>query len=214
MNDATTKMDYLPLFEALRLASCWRAAGGRPEVEVAELEPTLWREGYKDVADLARELAACGMAVSMIINGSRPAHLSPGQAQVGLSRLRLSWHTLDAKRFPALTATGDYATFMNGVHAAIAVGLPLSINRVLSGDLSEHVACADKYPLRLKLLDLYDTTDNGRERVSVQMPIRPNSATYWYPRCGWSKTVASRRTALRVGEQIETCPRCGDTPLK
>ena len=181
MTDAMLKMDYLPLFEALRLASCWRAAGGRPEVEVAALEPTLWREGDKDVADLARELAACGMAVSMTTNGSRLVHLSARLAQVGLSRLRLSWHTLDAKRFRALTATGDYATFMNGVHAAIAVGLPLSINRVLINDLcddlSEHVAFADKYRLRLKLLDLYETTDNARERqahyVEPMAVVRP-----------------------------------------
>lgn len=175
------KMNYLPLSQARRLANCWRTVGGRPEVEVAALEPTLWREDGKDVADLARELAACGMAVSMTTNGSRLARLSPRLAEVGLSRLRLSWHTLDAECFRALTATGDYVTFIDGVHAALAAGLPLSINRVLIGglcdDLPEHVAFADKYRLRLKLLDLYETTDNATERqahyVEPMEVVRP-----------------------------------------
>lgn len=185
MTDAMLKMDYLPLSQALRLAKCWRVAGGRPEVEVAALEPTLWREGRKDVADLTGELAKHGLAVSLTTNGSRLARLAPRLAQSGLSRVRLSWHTLDADRFRAVTGTGDYARFMDGVRVALAAGLPLSINRVLIAglcdDLPEHIDFVDQYRLRLKLLDLYETTDNANERrrhyVDPMEAIRPLVST-------------------------------------
>lgn len=162
------KMSYLPMKEALSLATVWRAAGGNHQLELAALEPGLWRENQSDVADLARALTDSGMAVSMTTNGSRLARLAPRLAHSGLTRLRVSWHTLNPARFRALTATGDYGQFMAGVHAALAARLPLSINRVLIAglcdDLPEHVAWVDRYRLRMKLLDLYETNDNSRER--------------------------------------------------
>jgi cyclic pyranopterin phosphate synthase len=175
------KMSYLPLDDALRLAESWRAAGGRPDVELAALEPTLWHEGNLDVANMARELANSGLAVSMTTNGSRLARMAPRLAQSGLTRLRVSWHTLDPARFRALTATGDYRQFLAGIHAALGAKLPLSINRVLIAglcdDLPEHVAFVDRYRLRMKLLDLYETSDNARERnshyVAPMAVIRP-----------------------------------------
>src|SRR5262245_20651938 len=111
---------------AVRLARLWRDAGGRAEVEFGALEPLLWREGAKRLADLVRGVRNEGLVVTITTNGSllREHAIDLRAARVDL--VRVSWHTTNPTRFRDISGTGDYASFREGVKHAAGVGLPLS----------------------------------------------------------------------------------------
>lgn len=163
------------------VAQHWSQLGGSREVELAALEPLLWRDQSLDIADLARWFSEHGWRVSLTTNGALLERYAARLAHSGLTRLRVSWHTLNPERFAQITATGHYARFLRGVESALTHALPVSINRVLirglEGDLAEHIAFADQHGLRLKLLDLYQTEDNAAERnqhyLSPQEALAP-----------------------------------------
>lgn len=45
------------------------------------------------------------------------------------------------------------------------------------------------------------------------MPIKPRPFTYICDECGWSKTMAPRSDALRPGEWLDRCSKCGSKAL-
>lgn len=46
------------------------------------------------------------------------------------------------------------------------------------------------------------------------MPIKPKPFTLVCEDCKWKKTIVPRSDALRPGEWLIVCPRCGGTALK
>lgn len=147
-------------FDYIReLISVWLAHGGNRKVELAALEPLLWRDGDLQLADLVAELKGRGCTVSLTTNGSLLARHARALKQAQIDLVRLSWHTMNPVTFQQITGQNAYGRFIDGLESAIDNGLPLAINRVLlkghCADLPQQIAFIDRHQLRLKLLDLY-----------------------------------------------------------
>ncbi len=158
-------MNRLSLAKISSAAQWWKSSGGLMQVEVAALEPMLWRDGGARVGTVVRTLKELGFHVSMTSNGSTLSKYAPDLAAAGLDLLRLSWHSMDPDVYYRITGGGVLDRFLEGLRAATDCSINMSINRVLLrgfiDDLREQAAFIDEYRLRLKLLDLYWTSDSA-----------------------------------------------------
>ena len=109
------------MFEGLRRAGVERVrlTGGEPLV-------------HPEILEIVRELSAVGFEdVALTTNASQLARLAKPLAAAGLHRLNISIDTLDPARFKAVTRGGDLAKVLEGIRAALDVGLEVKINTVL-----------------------------------------------------------------------------------
>lgn len=56
--------------DIISLAHWWKDSYGNLSVEIAALEPMLWKEKDKNICDVVRELKNIGFVVTMTTNGS------------------------------------------------------------------------------------------------------------------------------------------------
>lgn len=153
--------------DLIRLAQLWLEIGGRPEVELAALEPTLWHDKNLELADVVQGLKSLTtrdgqpLTVTMTTNGARLAKHAVRLAEAGIDKVRISWHSCDPQVFADIAGVDCYAEFMRGLDAAMAANLPISINRILFknhlDDLPLQLNYIQRHDLTLKLYDLYWT---------------------------------------------------------
>ena len=183
MNQHRKPMIYA---DALAAAAMWRDADGKPEVELGALEPTLWRDGELDIADLTRGLVAAGLRVTMTTNGSMLWKYATSLREAGIDLLRISWHTTDPEIFREISGFGDYSTFERGICAAAQAGVRMSFNRVLLKgyieDLPTQLELVQRFNLRLKLLDLLWTPALATVYQELYQDWRPVVRRYVLPR--------------------------------
>lgn len=148
-------------------AQWWKDNKGLMEVEVAALEPMLWREDGLRISHVVAALKEMGFRVSMTSNGSLLAQHAESLKNAGLDLLRLSWHSMSPDVYRKITGGGNLEKLVDGVRVGIGCSLNISINRALlrghTDDLIEQIEFIDRYQLRLKLLDLYWTTESANE---------------------------------------------------
>ncbi|WP_332731857.1 radical SAM protein [Pseudomonas sp. ESBL2] len=160
-------MNRLSLARIISVAQWWKENAGLMQVEVAALEPLLWREGNVRVGHVVAKLKAMGFRVSMTSNGSLLARQAQELKEAGLDLLRLSWHSMSPDIYRRVTGGGNLEKLIEGIRAGIDCSLPMSLNRVLmrghTTDLPDQLAFIDQHQLRLKLLDLYWTEESAAE---------------------------------------------------
>lgn len=175
-------MNRMSMAKIVNIATWWKNQGGAMRVEVAALEPLLWKEGALRVANVVKELKSMGYFVSMTSNGSALSKHANSLSLAGLDLLRLSWHSNNPECYRKITGGGDLHVFMDGLNAALECGINLSINRVLMrgylDDLKEQVDFIDKFSIRLKLLDLYWTPESADEYDSYYISPEESIASY------------------------------------
>lgn len=174
-------------FDYIRqLLSVWLAHDGRRQVELAALEPLLWRDGHYQVPDLVAYLKDRGCTISLTTNGSLLDRHASSLKQAGVDLVRLSWHTLNPETFAQITGQNSYRRFFAGLESAIDYGLPLAINRVLlkghSTDLADQIAFIDAHQLRLKLLDLYWMPDMAEQYQRFYLSPQEAITSFTAPR--------------------------------
>ena len=151
-------MEHMKFVDAVRLAKLWQKSGGNRQVDIAALEPLLWRDGNRRVCDLVSALKDLGFSVGLTTNGHLLSGHAKSLAQSAVDKVRISWHTTSPALFREITATGDYDRFLQGLDAARQAHLPISINRVLLkpylDDLEHHVQYLSDAGIPLKLYDL------------------------------------------------------------
>ena len=155
---AVGELRCMSLQHALAVGRAWLEAGGNPELDIAALEPLLWRDGTYRIGDLVWAMTDAGFSVAMTTNGQLLAQHAKTLAAAKLTKLRISWHSTVPQTFRQISATGNYDAFLKGVNTAIEVGIPTTFNRLLlrghTGDLVEHVAAIDSLRSKMKLYDL------------------------------------------------------------
>jgi len=153
------------LKDAIAVGRTWLKAGGNPRLDIAALEPLMWRDGAHRIGDLVRAMTDLGFAVAVTTNGHLLSQHAKSLADAGLSKLRVSWHTTNPVTFRQISATGDYASFLKGLARAQDVSLHVSFNRVLlrghTDDLADHVGTIDEMSGTLKLYDLLWTPESA-----------------------------------------------------
>jgi molybdenum cofactor biosynthesis enzyme MoaA len=190
---SSSKRNSLRYDDAIAVARVWRAAGGRPEVELGALEPLLWRDNGHKPADLVRGLAQAGLRVTMTTNASHLERQADDLKKAGLALLRISWHTTNPDRYRDISGHGDYASFYRGVQAAANAGIRISFNRVLLNgfvnDLPNQLDFITKYGLRLKLYDLMWTPEIADVYEEMYTDWRPVVREHVLPRTTYIERV-------------------------
>ena len=165
INQNSTMFDRISFDQIKNIASWWKTAGGASKIEIAALEPLLWKDGKHSISDVVSMLKDMDFFVTMTTNGSTLTKHANSLKRSGLDLLRISWHSLDADVFRKITGGGKLTSVYNGIIAAIDCNLPLKINRVLLkgyiNDLGEHIKFIDCHKLTLKILDLYWTPSSA-----------------------------------------------------
>ena len=155
---ASAKLSCMSLHDCLSVGRIWLSAGGRPQIDIAALEPLLWRDGKYRIADLVKGMRDLGFTVALTTNGQFLEQHVSELARAGLAKLRVSWHTTNPDLFRQISATGHYQIFLKGVDAALQAQIPTTFNRLLlrghTDDLAEHIALIDERQSKMKLYDL------------------------------------------------------------
>lgn len=149
----------------ISVAEQWLSFGGQAKVEVAALEPLLWKEHNLNISDVIDILKKLGYVVSITSNGSLLEHYAESLKKSNIDLIRLSWHSMNPTDYKEITGGGNLYQFINGLEKAIKLDINISLNRVLlSGlvdDVKEQLDFVDNHSMRLKLLDLYWTPSNA-----------------------------------------------------
>jgi molybdenum cofactor biosynthesis enzyme MoaA len=161
------KYEYLTFDKITKLADWWIDENVTRVVEIAALEPLIWKDGNKNIVDVVKLLKDKDFTVTMTSNAAHLYKYAKLLKYAGLDLLRISWHSMDDNIYKLVTGGGKLEKLLAGLDAAIAEDLNISINRVLmrgyTSDLIEHIAYIDRHGLRLKLLDLYWTPDSAKD---------------------------------------------------
>lgn len=160
-------MIRLSFARMMSAALWWKENNGLMQVEVAALEPLLWREDGLRIGHVVAALKEMGFRVSMTSNGSLLSQHAESLREAGLDLLRLSWHSMSPDIYRKITGGGSLEKLVEGIRAGIGCSLNMSLNRVLlkgyTDDLYEQIDFVDQHQLRLKLLDLYWTAESATE---------------------------------------------------
>ena len=137
------------------------------KVEIAALEPMLWKEGSYTICHVVEKLKNMNFVVSMTTNGSLLSKYSSDLKSAGLDLVRVSWHSLDDDVFRRITGGGNLDIVRRGIEGAINSGISVKVNRVLlrgfTDDLRGQIEFADRNGITLKILDLYWTPSSARQ---------------------------------------------------
>lgn len=149
---------------AVAIAGLWLAAGGKKEIELGALEPTLWRDGNKRIDSLVSAFSDMGCIVNMTTNGSTLQSFAKPLKQAGLDMLRISWHSTNPVIFKEISGGhGDYNKFYDGITAAAEEGIFLTFNKVLlkstTVDFKDQLDFVEKHNCKIKLYDLMWTKE-------------------------------------------------------
>ena len=151
-------------FNAIKnLARWWKNNNYCNKVEIAALEPFLYKNNEHDIIDVINLLQNFKFKLSITTNGILLKNFIDRLDKNSLDLIRVSWHSMDKSIYRYITSNGNYDEFIYSIISAINKQLPISINRVIlknyTLDIGEHINFIDKYKLRLKLLDLYYTEE-------------------------------------------------------
>ncbi len=152
------------------------AAAGRlgfRKVRLTGGEP-LARKGIAGLLSLLRPIPGIE-TLAMTTNGTLLAPLAAELKARGLDSVNISLDTLDPARYGELTRGGRLAEALEGVRAAVAVGLPVKLNMVVLDDTSAAEqqrmrAFAAETGARLQLIARYRLDEPKRDDSRYDRP--------------------------------------------
>ncbi len=159
MPDGVEKLEreaVLTYEEFLRLAALF-ARCGIDTVRVTGGEP-LVRKGVDQL--VAGLKATPGIRkVTMTTNGILLAQQLPALQKAGLDSVNISLDTLRPEVFARITARDEFGHVMEGIHAALASGIPVKLNcvpqvGVNEGELEALAALAQDQPLQVRFIEM------------------------------------------------------------
>lgn len=144
---------YLSFEKINNLSDWWLENSKSRNVEIAALEPLIWKSGDNNIIDVVRIFKEKGFSVSMTSNGAYLKKYAKLLKEAELDLLRVSWHSMDEEIYKKVTGGGKLHKLLDGLAEASLYNLNISINRVLmkgyTDDLSQQIEYIDKYKLRL-----------------------------------------------------------------
>ncbi len=154
----------ISLTACLDIAGAWLELGGRSEIDIAALEPLLWKDGSQDVSHLILALKdkyGTPPKVNLTTNGLLLGKFSKQLKSAGVDKVRVSWPSCNPDIYRQIVGKDCYSRFFASIEQAISDGLPVQFNRVmLKGfldDLPQQLKYISEWDSQLKLYDLYWT---------------------------------------------------------
>ena len=129
------EMTFVPRSEVLSLEEIQLLSETFVELGVSKIRLTggepLIRSNMLSLCESLGALEGLNELV-MTTNGSQLVKYAPGLKAAGIKRLNISLDTLDARQFKELTRTGELATVLAGIDAALAQGFErIKLNAVI-----------------------------------------------------------------------------------
>ena len=159
MPDGVEKLEreaVLTYEEFLRLAALFAQCGIDP-VRVTGGEP-LVRKGVDQLVAGLKAIPGI-RKVTMTTNGILLARQLPALQKAGLDSVNISLDTLKPEVFWQITARDEFGAVMEGIHAALASGIPVKLNcvpqaGVNEGELEALAALAQEHPLQVRFIEM------------------------------------------------------------
>jgi cyclic pyranopterin phosphate synthase len=170
------KADVLSLEEMDRLCSAFVARGVR-KLRLTGGEPLVRRGIMTLVESLSRHLQSGALdELTLTTNGSQLRKYAADLARCGVKRINVSLDTLDPAKFRAVTRWGDLAKVLDGIEAALEVGIKVKINAVaLKGvnedELPHLIAWAHGKGMDLTIIEVMPLGDVGEGRLDQYLPL-------------------------------------------
>jgi len=139
----------------------YRLTGGEPLV----------RKGIVDIIEYLNSLKIKGLIKehTLTTNGTNLQRYSEFLKKNGVDRINVSLDTLRASRFKEITRWGDVSKVLNGIQAALDVGIKIKINTVVTKDFNddeiiEIINWAEKKNVDISLIEVMPIGSIGEER--------------------------------------------------
>ncbi len=150
------KMVFLPREAVLSFEELYQIAEsfvglGVNKIRLTGGEP-LVRRGLVDWIKELRKLVGLEK-LALTTNGSRLAEYAEALKKNGLSSVNISLDSLDEAQFARITRTGQLKKVLEGIDAAIEVGLPVKINAVMMKNYNQDEILSLVNFTRLKKID-------------------------------------------------------------
>ncbi len=132
------KRDVLNLDEVDRLVSAFVTLGVR-RLRLTGGEPLARKNIESLVRGLSRHMRSGAVdEITLTTNGSLLSRYAGDLMEAGVRRINVSLDTLDPNAFRAITRRGDLSRVLDGINAALAVGMRIKINAVAMRGVNEH----------------------------------------------------------------------------
>lgn len=156
-------MKCIPFENISKLLSFWKQNNYSQKIEIAALEPLLYRDGSKNIIDICSAACDLGFKCSITTNGFYLKKFAKDFYNK-VEKIRVSLHTMDRQTYRNIMGFDGFNQAISGICAAIENGVDVTLNRVLlkgyTNDLQEQIKFVDRHRIKkLKLLDLYYTDE-------------------------------------------------------
>ena len=142
----------------------WKENNYCNKIELAALEPLLYRDSGKDIGDICSLIQDANLKCSITTNGFC-LHKFVNKLTGKVDKVRVSLHSMDRDIYRQIMGYDGYEQVIRNIKSAVQSGINISINRVLlknyTKDLEEQIEFVNHLKINLKLLDLYYTDDIG-----------------------------------------------------
>jgi molybdenum cofactor biosynthesis enzyme MoaA len=130
----------------------------KKKIDLAGLEPTLWRDGRLTIFDLIKILTCNGFNVHLTTNGWCLYDHVDDFKNSGVALIRVSLHSMDPEIYSRITKQNNLEKVKLGIEKAREKGLNIKVNRLLIKgylwDLPEQIEFCKKLGVPLKLYSL------------------------------------------------------------
>jgi cyclic pyranopterin phosphate synthase len=175
-------MQFLPKSEVLsfeeidQIALAFIARGTR-KIRLTGGEPLVRRDILELVQRLGSYVGTGLDELTLTTNGSQLRRYARGLADAGVGRINVSLDTLDETRFRTITRRGRIADVLDGIDAAVEVGIKLKINMVAmrgvnDDEIEPMMAWAHGRGFGFTLIEGMPLGDVGIDRVDSYLPLK------------------------------------------
>lgn len=219
------KMQFLPKRELLTIEELDAVAQafirrGVQKIRITGGEP-LVRKGMPELFEhLGRYLGHGLEELTLTTNGTLLAQHAEMLARNGVKRINVSLDSLEPETFARVTRRGKLNQVLEGIDAALAVGLKIKINTVALkhenvSELPRMIEWAHSKGMDLTLIEVMPLGETGEDRIDQYIPlpmVRDHLAEHWT--LSDDVSVRSNAGPSRYVEVEETGGRLGFiTPL-
>ena len=153
--------NFLSLFEIETLLTAFSGLG-TSKVRLTGGEPTLRRD-FLDILSITANTPGIER-VAMTTHGGRMAKYVEAWRDAGLHQVNVSIDSLDPRQFAAITGQDKLKQVLNGLDAALNVGLDVKVNTVMLNDFSNarfhrFLDWLKYTPVTLRFIELMETGD-------------------------------------------------------
>lgn len=166
MNKDLSYEVILKVSKAFERAQYYFSNKNRKKIELAGLEPTLWKDQGMNIFDLIKLLSNEGFAVHLTTNGSLLYERIDDFKKSGIVLIRVSLHSMNPEIYRLITKQNNLEKVKLGIQKAREKGINVKINRLLLkgylDDLPEQIEFCKELGIPLKLYSLIPQCENDK----------------------------------------------------